>query len=208
MEKQPIQLLKIEKAHVKPASKMLARAFRDDPVEKYAYPELGGYDPRLPHAFEVMLRIGMKYGYAFTTSPRLEGVAVWAKIEKPEYPFWRMLLAGVMIPAMRMGWGAGRRMQALSSKLEKKHEQIISGIHWYLQLIGVEPEFQGKGYASRLIRGMLPRIDEESLPCYLETELEENTLIYGHFGFQTLEVFDIPDTPLKMWLMLRPALSG
>jgi len=107
-----------------------------------------------------------------------------------------------------MGWDVGKRMQKFANRLEEKHKEIINDIHWYLQLIGVEPEQQGKGFASGLIREMLKKIDEEALPCYLETELEENVPIYEHFGFQTLEEYDVPNTPLKMWLMLRPASSG
>ena len=47
MTKQSKEVLKLEKAHIKPASLMLARAFHDNPVVKYAFPELGGNDPRL-----------------------------------------------------------------------------------------------------------------------------------------------------------------
>ena len=201
-------MIKLEKTQIKPASKMLARAFRDDPVVKYAFPEKGGNDPRTPYSYEFMLRMGMKYGYTYTTSSALEGVAVWDRIRNPEYSFWRMLFSGALLPGMRMGWDVGKRMQKFANRLEEKHKEIINDIHWYLQLIGVEPEQQGKGFASGLIREMLKNIDEEGLPCYLETELEKNVPIYEHFGFQTLEEYVIPDTPLKMWLMLRPASSG
>jgi ribosomal protein S18 acetylase RimI-like enzyme len=78
-------------------------------------------------------------------------------------------------------------MQTFSRYLDKKHREIISDTHWYLQLLGVDPEYQGQGFASRLLRGMLTRIDEEGLPCYLETELAKNVPIYEHFGFRTLE---------------------
>jgi GNAT superfamily N-acetyltransferase len=195
--------MRLEKKHVKAASLMLARAFREDPIEKYAFPELGGEDPRMPYAFELMIRIGLKYGYALTTSPRLEGAAVWARIKTPEYPLWRMLLAGAMLPAMRMGREAGRRMQVFSSGLETKHREIIGDTHWYLQLLGVDPEHQGKGYAGRLLRERLTRIDEEGLACYLETELAKNVPLYEHFGFRTVEEYPVPGTPLRMWLMLR-----
>jgi ribosomal protein S18 acetylase RimI-like enzyme len=197
------QVIRLENKHIKTASRMLAKAFREDPIEKYAFPELGGDDPRMPYTFELMIRIGLKYGYAFTTSPRLEGAAVWARIKTSNYSFWRMLLAGAILPAMRMGWRTGQRMQAFSSKLEEKHREIISDTHWYLQLLGVDPEHQGKGYAGRLLRERLARIDEEALACYLETELVENVPIYEHFGFHIVEEYHVPGTPLKMWLMLR-----
>ena len=197
------QIIRLDKKYIKAASQMLARAFRDDPIEKYAFPVLGGNDPRMPYAFEMMLRLGQKYGYAFTTSPQLEGVAVWARIKTADYSLWRMLLSGAMLPVIRMGRGAGERMQTFSSALDKKHQEIISDTHWYLQLLGVDPEHQGKGYAGRLLREGLARIDEEGLACCLETELAENVTLYEHFGFYTVEEYLVPGTPLKMWLMLR-----
>ena len=208
MTKQSKEVLKLEKAHIKPASLMLARAFHDNPVVKYAFPELGGNDPRLRYAYEFMLRLGLRYGHTYTTSPRLEGVAVWMRMKTPDSSFWRMLSSGALLPAMKMGMQAGQRMQTFSKSLDKKHEEMINDIHWYLQLLGVDPEYQGKGLAGKLLREMLTRIDEDGLPCYLETELEENVPIYEHFGFQTLEEYVIPDTPVKMWLMLRTASSG
>ncbi|HEY97485.1 MAG TPA: GNAT family N-acetyltransferase [Dehalococcoidia bacterium] len=198
-------MIKLEKPQIKPASRILARAFRDDPVMEYAFPENGGNDPRMPYAYELMLRLGVKYGYTYATSSALEGVATWDRFYNPGYSFWRTLLSGSLVPAMRMGWDAGKRMQKFADALKEKQQEIVSGIHWYLQLIGVEPEQQGKGFASQLIREMLHRIDKEGLPCYLETELEENVPIYEHFGFQTIEEYRVPDTPLRMWLMLRPA---
>lgn len=208
MTSQPEKLLKLKKDQIKPASRMLARAFRNDPVIKYAFTELGGNDPRVPYAYEFMLRLGMKHGHTCTTSPELEGVAVWMRIATPYASVWRMLLSGAFIPAIKMGWETGQRMQEFSRHLDKKHEEMIHELHWYLQLIGVDPEYQGKGYASRLIRGMLAGADEDGLPCYLETELEENVPIYEHFGFHTLEEYIIPGTTVKMWLMLRPTSSG
>ncbi len=202
------QLVKLEKAQIKPASLMLARAFHDDPVVKYAFPELGGNDPKLPYSYEFILRLGLRYGHTYTTSSRLEGVAIWTRIISPYTSIWRMLFSGAFLAAMKMGIKTGLRMQPISKNLDKKHNEIISGIHWYLQLLGVDPAYQGKGFASRLLNGMLARIDEDCLPCYLETELEENVPIYQHFGFKTIEEYPIPDTPVKMWLMLRPASSG
>lgn len=208
MTDQPPSMIPLEKCQIKEASKVLARAFRDDPTEKFAFPELGGYDPRMPHAFEFMIRMGMKYGYVYTTSPRLEGAAVWMKITTFETSLWRMLLAGAILPGMRMGREAGQRMQTFASKLETKHQEVISDLHWYLQLLGVDPAYQGQGFGSKLLRGKLAEIDAEGLPCYVETAPDENVAMYQHFGFQTLEKYRIPETSISMWLMLRPAQTG
>ena len=165
MTSQTQSLIKLKKSQIKPASQMLARAFHDDPVIKYAFSELGGDDPRVPYAYDFMLRLGMKYSYAYTTSPELEGVAVWMRIAAPYASVSRMLFSGAFIPAMKMGWKTGQRMMVFGSHLNKKHEEIINDLHYYLELIGVDPGHQGKGHASRLIRAMLERARSNPSQC-------------------------------------------
>jgi len=72
-----------------------------------------------------------------------------------------------------------------------------------LQVIGVDPQFQGKGYAGKLLEPMLARIDEEGLSCYLETQDEADVRLYEHFGFKVIEKSTIPETNLTNWAMLR-----
>jgi ribosomal protein S18 acetylase RimI-like enzyme len=67
----------------------------------------------------------------------------------------------------------------------------------------VDPAYQGKGYASRLLKPMLARIDRENMPCYLDTEEEKNVSIYQHFGFKVLEEVKIPSTDIILRAMLR-----
>lgn len=84
---------------------------------------------------------------------------------------------------------------------------INSSSFWYLMLIGVDPVSQGQGYASKLLKPMLARLDEHSLPGYPETQKEKNATLYQHFGFNVVEEFTFPSTTLTTWAMLR-ANSG
>jgi ribosomal protein S18 acetylase RimI-like enzyme len=85
------------------------------------------------------------------------------------------------------------------------HKRLTPFPHWYLEIIGVTPENQGKSFAGKLIRDMLVKIDEEGLPCYLETVEEKNVGIYRRFGFEVIETSQVPGTPLFTWAMLREA---
>jgi len=87
------------------------------------------------------------------------------------------------------------------------HKRLAPFKHWFLQTIGVDPQFQGKGYAGKLIRAMLGRIDKEDLPCYLETLDEKNVWLYEHFGFRVIEKSAIPRTDITVWAMLREKSS-
>ena len=69
-------------------------------------------------------------------------------------------------------------------------------------MIGVDPNHQGKGFASRLIYPMLARMDKEGLPCYLDTNNEGNVKIYEHIGFKLIKKYLIPGTSVLNWSML------
>ena len=96
-------------------------------------------------------------------------------------------------------------MRHLSEHIDAVHQRLTPFKHWFLQAVGVDPQFQGKGYAGKLLRPMFARIDEEGLPCYLETLDEANTQLYEHFGFGVVEKSTVPETKLTNWAMLREA---
>jgi len=52
---------------------------------------------------------------------------------------------------------------------------------------------------------MLDRIQEEELPCYVDTMDEKNVNVYEHFGFELLERSAVPGTDLYNWaLLMKP----
>ena len=94
-------------------------------------------------------------------------------------------------------------MRGIGEHIDEVHQRLTPFKHWFLQTIGVAPQFQGKGYAGMLLRPMLGKIDEEGLPCYLETLEEKNVSLYEHFGFRVIDRSGIPETGLTNWAMLR-----
>ena len=75
--------------------------------------------------------------------------------------------------------------------------------HWYLAILSVSPESQGKGHGGVLLRPGLERADAAGLPAYLETQRERNVGFYEKYGFELVEKITI-DGELPVWLMYRP----
>ena len=98
-------------------------------------------------------------------------------------------------------------MRNVGGHLDNVHHRLVPFKHWYLWTVGVQPDSQGKGYASRLIRPMLSRIDKAGLPCYLETLDERNVPVYERLGFKVIDKSIIPDTSFINWAMLREKLG-
>ena len=85
-------------------------------------------------------------------------------------------------------------------KLKKQHTNHKS---WYLYNVTVKPQFQSEGKCSKLLKPMFQYFDRTGQDCYLETHNQENISLYEHFGFQLLEVSNIPKTNVKHYSMIR-----
>ncbi|MCK5341794.1 MAG: GNAT family N-acetyltransferase [Candidatus Heimdallarchaeota archaeon] len=152
------------------------------------------------------IRYCMRFGEVFTTSPKLEGIALWQlkdpREKRQDDPL--SLFINWINFALAVALGeALERVQSFYGYTLSTHYELLPSLHWYFFIIGVDPNFQRKGFASRLITPMLARIDKEQLPCYLDTNNEKNVGIYQHFGFKVLKKYQIPGSNVMNWSMLR-----
>jgi len=197
------ELQSLTKAQISLASESFAGTFRDYPVSIHYYPDEMERKSGLTVFFEFLLHYCHKYGEVYTTSPDLEGVAAWLPSEYFPMTNWRILRSVPIRVVIDFFRGGNGQMSTFSETIDEAHARLVPFRHYFLQVIGVDPIHQGKGLASKLIRPILERLDEENLPCYLETLDYPTVPIYEHFGFQVLEEIRIPGTDLKNWSMLR-----
>jgi GNAT superfamily N-acetyltransferase len=202
------QLKQIQEDQIKTASKVLARAFQDDPLFMYCIPDPIERKKRTAAHSEFLILTGLLSGKVHITSSNIEGVAVWnayaikdQKMEKQSKEILRRLRKVKRInfsdPLFLERMGI---FEEIANSFQQEH---INFPHWYLAFIGVDPIHQGKGYASKLLRMKLAEIDEQNLPCYLHTENESNVKLYEHFGFELIGKNKIPNSDLCHYPMLR-----
>jgi N-acetylglutamate synthase-like GNAT family acetyltransferase len=195
-------LLKLERKHIKPVSLMLSRAFKDDMEEVFPDPE--ERKAKTPYVHELYLLLNYSISMAFITSSQLEGIVVCMHSNKRiKRHFWQIVSSRAIWPVIKIGIKALRIMQAQDHFIEQKHKELVTDKHWYLAVLAVDPQHQEKGHASKLLNEMLSNIDEEGLPCYLETGGEKNISMYQHFGFEVVDEFVVPGTKDKLTAMLR-----
>ena len=195
--------IKLDKSLLKPASQMLARAFYDDPFSYYLFPDETQREKKLPHMHRNLLRFGMLYGEAYTTSDKLEGVATWMPPGNFKITLWRGIRCGGISMLFKVGWGALKKLSAYGRHVTPLHRQLDRYNPWYLSILAVDPQYRGKGHAGRLVRPMLKQFDRANEYCFLETNKENNVPMYRHFGFNVIEEIAIPDIELTTWMMLR-----
>jgi len=147
-------------------------------------------------------RISLKFGKVYAPTKNIEGVAAWLPHDKTNLSNWVYIRHGAL-PVVIGARKEGRKKLMLYSNLaNKKHKQHANFPHMYLYNLAIDPKYQGKGYASRLLKPMLAKLDEKNLPCYLETH-ERNLVMYEHFGFELVEQISLPQFDNDILLMLR-----
>jgi GNAT superfamily N-acetyltransferase len=184
---------------VDPLAATLARAFHDDPVTRWVYPADRRRRVYSGRFFRWQLeRLGPQE-VSWTTVGH-DGAALWAlpgrwrEDGRETLSLLRQTLPGVLPRLPRVLRGLGQ--------VEARHP---SERHLYLAVLGVDPDLQGTGVGSRLIRPGLDLCDREGLPAYLETGRERNLAFYGRHGFRVLDELRLPAGPPVWFLWREPA---
>ncbi|MFZ6177211.1 GNAT family N-acetyltransferase [Nannocystis pusilla] len=77
--------------------------------------------------------------------------------------------------------------------------------HFFLAVLGVEPEMQGRQLGSALLRALSARADAAGLPCYLETDREAAKRLYMRHGYEVVGEHDLTNLGgVRFWRMERP----
>jgi ribosomal protein S18 acetylase RimI-like enzyme len=182
----------------------LARAFAHDPFYEFLAGDAPERNQRMRDGWTGFLRHatnGMSHTY---TTDDHAGVAVW---HPPGYSGAGFIDSLRLLPsATRMAGSIGRLrdVSRAIAALEHRRRLHAPGPHFYLSVLGVEPERQGEGIGSSLMRPALELATGAGVPAYLETATGRNVLLYERVGFAVVEELTIPGTDIHGWLMLRP----
>jgi GNAT superfamily N-acetyltransferase len=203
MENELDDLVRVNKDNLKPGAITLARAFYEYPLVQFFIPDAARRLKKQSKAFEGALRYGIRHGEVYATSWKLEGVAIWFLAGGGKKEPEERKTIGQRLGDLFADKAQARRVRAFSDYTKAVRTRLMPGRHWYLEILGVTPEYQGKGFSSRLVKPMLARADKEGLPCFLETQLEKNVSLYKHLGFRVAEEGVIPCSSVTSWSMVR-----
>jgi ribosomal protein S18 acetylase RimI-like enzyme len=174
------------------------RAFADDPVMRWFYPDDHEYEALQPTMVGFMALRWLATQTMWCTD---DGVAMagWVPPGRPEvdverpaidHPDWRLARFGAIVAAL--------------------DDHTPPEPHWYLNLLATHPDWQRQGLGGALMNVVFALADEAGLPCYLETETTANVAYYRHHGFEVRSEWDLQvgdDSGPHMWGMLRPHRS-
>jgi GNAT superfamily N-acetyltransferase len=184
------------RADLGPLSRALGRAFLDDPVMAWFFPDERRRMAYVEAVFR--LRVGglLKQDEVYTTDDHA-GAAVWAQPER-----WEMRpLEGIGFVA-RLAPMVRSRLPLLARGWNLVDGAHPKEPHWYLAILGTEPEARGRGVGSALMAPVLEDCDRHEVPAYLESSKESNLDFYARHGFRVTGELTLPDGP-KVWPMWR-----
>jgi len=179
---------------------ILSRAFYNDPFYVWIMPN---DKKRLNHIhwwMTILLRYTFLYGNIDYSGDH-KGVAMWIGPDNPFPKDIKIFSMGMILYPFKIGIRNFLRALDLSGQWSRGHKKMPAR-HYYLVVMGVEPEFQGKGIGSDLMQYALKKIDNEKLECYLETVTPEDVKFYEKHNFKVFfnKGFGIDN---HYWLMKR-----
>jgi len=186
---------------------VLGRAFAEYELLHYYFPDETQRRAVADSFVLIALSVCLKYGEVYATSERLEGVAGWLPPGKAPFGIWQVIRSVPLSVLFRFARQGANRLRSYGAYVDKLHRKLVPYPHWYLQVIGVDPAYQGQGFSGRLIRPVLERIDRERMPSFLETNTEKNVTIYRRFGFEIISEDKLPGTEVTSFAMLREAAA-
>jgi ribosomal protein S18 acetylase RimI-like enzyme len=187
---------------------VLARAFADDPMVNYMLgvsqvPLEESLNELFLFSCEVRLLLDWPLLGVWGKNDRLVGVA---GVTLPGDAQWPKALQDVYENLkVKIGSQAVSRLEAYSQLADTNRP---AESHYQLGMIGVDPNYQGKGYGGHLLDTLsaMSESHSESTGVWLDTENPRNVPYYQRFGYKvkahsTLDGIDI-------WGMFRPNQKG
>jgi ribosomal protein S18 acetylase RimI-like enzyme len=185
------------------AAHILGKAFKDEPVTAAIYRNFSA-DKRvraLTVDFLAELSVCIRKGNPLEINE--EGKIVAAAVIYPPgaYPLSKVDQGLILLKSiLGNGWYDVGSWVKWLNEVDKHHP---TDPHIYLEYLGVEPEYQGKGFGACLLKHLIAKADKAGVGCYLENATPRNVSFYQHFGFQVVSEMDIIGIPT--WFMWRPS---
>lgn len=190
------------KADIRELSRTMARAFYDDPVMEWVFPDTRPRPAQLARMFSTMTRGHHLAGGGAEVAcdgPGIGAAALWDPPNRWRYSRREEL---AMLPAFIRIFGLrSAKVRAIQEFMKREHPEEP---HWYLAAIGSDPSVRGSGFGQALMRSRLDRCDAEHCPAYLESSKPENVPYYQRFGFEVTQRINLPGGGPPLWAMWRP----
>jgi GNAT superfamily N-acetyltransferase len=145
------------------------------------------------------------FGELFIPTEHQFGTSVWAKPLSKELENDKKLKKQLFLTD-HMGASSLKVYTEITDFMSSKIVDWLPADSWYLSIIGILPEFQGRGLGADLINAVLAKTDALGAPTYLETFTPRNMSFYKRLGYREVASFVEPVTQSEYWVMVREVI--
>jgi ribosomal protein S18 acetylase RimI-like enzyme len=174
---------------------VLARAFSEDPVAQWIWPDPEQYHIHFPSFVRVFGGKAFTHGSAYY----VDGYAAAALWLPPDVLPDEDTLSSIFQRTV-----SEQSQKDVFTVFDQMGRYHPSKQHWYLPLMGVDPPKQGKGLGSALMQHALVQCDQDNKLAYLESSNPRNIPLYERNGFELLGTIQIGTSPHIFPMLRRP----
>ena len=201
------QFHRLNSGDIEKAKNVYARSYLTTTLYQKSLENVEDKISLLESFFEVAIRFGMKYGYAYAPTEKLEGIAIWIPGEKAKMNMWRILRSGGFLTIgklMKSGKDILNSMKGMSRLDEDRHKHMEGKQYLHLMNLAVDPDRQQSGVGSKLLGAMFVNTDLHGYSRYVSADID-NVHFYEKQGFRTIQKLTIAvnGADLPNWEMVR-----
>jgi len=196
-----LQVAPLSGASLVSASRVLGRAFRDNPINRAVLPgrSARGRCRANSASMRAQLASALQGGLVLGACEGDSLCGALIAVPPGRHPLHLPPLALRLRAFLAQGPRATGRLSRVFDALQAVHPERS---HWYLSIVGVDPSRSGRGIGSALLRALLAHVAESPAPVYLETDEPRNLPFYDRFGFSA--VGELRVLGVHVWRMERP----
>jgi ribosomal protein S18 acetylase RimI-like enzyme len=195
------------------AARMLSRAFIDDPLINAIIGDVSDrveLAVRMARLFGVILADQCHSGQpvlGVMHEGRVAAAAIIEQVNRPLSAAANMVHGLAQLPELFRACGYRGLLRAISTLDTLVRNRPVQ-THIYLNVLGVEPELQGRHFGVALLDYLRDQaaMRPDLTGVYLETAKEANVAYYSHVGYQTIG--EIRPLGVRVWRMLQPRITG
>jgi GNAT superfamily N-acetyltransferase len=173
----------------------IVAAFITDPLARFAWPSPHDHLRAMPLATREFAGGSFNHGTAYVSTDFC-GTALW--LPPGVHP------NGEALEGVFRETAKPQHLDDLLATFERMVQWHPQEPHWYLPMIGVEPNAQGKGLGAELMRHGVARCDQEGALAYLESSNPRNIPLYLRYGFEVMGEIRVGAGPLVTPMLRRP----
>jgi GNAT superfamily N-acetyltransferase len=178
---------------------ILAVALSDTDIARWLVPDQAERAVVYRRYFALVTPWFVDHGLTYVTDDGT-GAALWARLDGRFEP-------DIADYDRRLAEACGRataRFIHLDAAMHAAHPDLP---HDYLAFLAVDPESQGRGIGTALLRAHHDPSDRDALPAYLEATGRRNAALYQRHGYIPAKPFPVGDGPC-LFPMVRPTPAG